>query len=89
MPIYEYRCRACEHRFEQLVLPSSTPTDEGVACPSCRGRNLERLLSLFAVESHGTRQAHLKQARKIGEKAARDTRHSEMEEIAHIQKEHE
>ena len=50
MPIYEYECRACRHRFEQLILYSNTPE-----CPSCQSHDLERLISLFAVDSEGTR----------------------------------
>lgn len=50
MPIYEYKCQACGHRFEQLILHSSTPE-----CPSCQSRELERLISMFAVDSDGTR----------------------------------
>ena len=52
MPIYEYRCRACAHEFEALVRTGDTP-----ACPSCAAIDLERLVSLFAVDSEGTRQA--------------------------------
>ena len=50
MPIYEYECRACGHRFEQLILHASTPE-----CPSCQSHDLERLISLFAVDSESTR----------------------------------
>jgi len=50
MPIYEYECRACGHRFEQLILHSCTPE-----CPACQGQDLERLISLFAVDSETTR----------------------------------
>jgi putative FmdB family regulatory protein len=41
MPIYEYQCRECEHPFEALV-----DGDEPVACPQCKGKKLDRLLSL-------------------------------------------
>ena len=44
MPIYEYRCRACDERFEELVRNSQVV----VPCPSCGGREAERLLSVFA-----------------------------------------
>jgi putative FmdB family regulatory protein len=44
MPIYEYRCRACDERFEELV----RNPDVVVPCPSCGDRNAERLLSVFA-----------------------------------------
>ena len=44
MPIYEYRCPACDERFEELV----RNPDVAVACPSCGGAEAERLLSVFA-----------------------------------------
>lgn len=51
MPIYQYACRTCAHRFEQLVTGQRRP-----ACPSCQGDDLERLLSVFAVSSAGGRE---------------------------------
>ena len=44
MPIYEYRCAACDHRFETIVRGSEAPS-----CPSCRSTALEKQLSVFAV----------------------------------------
>jgi len=44
MPIYEYRCTACDERFEELV----RNPDVTVACPSCGDAAAERLLSVFA-----------------------------------------
>jgi len=46
MPLFEYRCRDCEKRFEEFVLGDAKPK-----CPSCDGRRLEKLLSVFAVSS--------------------------------------
>jgi putative FmdB family regulatory protein len=43
MPIYAYRCSACGAQFERLVRGESA-----VTCPECRGRKLERLMSLTA-----------------------------------------
>lgn len=44
MPLFEYRCESCGHRFEHL-------SREGVApsCPTCQGEKLEKQLSVFAV----------------------------------------
>lgn len=53
MPLYEYRCRACAHEFEALVRPGDAP-----ACRACGSPDLERLLSLFAVDSDTTRTAN-------------------------------
>ncbi len=48
MPLFEYRCRDCGKRFEEFVLG-----DAKAKCPSCEGRKLEKLLSVFAVSSSG------------------------------------
>ena len=44
MPIYEYRCSACDHAFEELVRSA----DERVACPACASPKVKRLLSVFS-----------------------------------------
>jgi len=44
MPIYDYRCRDCDERFEELA----RNPDVAVACPSCGAAEAERLLSVFA-----------------------------------------
>jgi putative FmdB family regulatory protein len=48
VPIFEYRCRACDHPFEAIQLGRRRP-----ACPACGGRALERRLSTFAVGGAG------------------------------------
>jgi putative FmdB family regulatory protein len=59
MPIYEYSCRSCGREFETLVRVGATPN-----CPACQGTDLERLLSLPAVQSSGTHALALKAAAK-------------------------
>ena len=44
MPLFEYRCESCGHRFEHLVRAGVAP-----ACPKCQGEKLEKELSVFAV----------------------------------------
>ena len=73
MPIYEYECSGCGHRFEFLVLPSS-PTPE---CPECQEKDLKRLISLCAVSSETTRKAHLAKARKKADAIRQDKQHVE------------
>ena len=48
MPIFEYVCRKCEHRFEKLVYGRQEPE-----CPACHGRKLEKQLSVFAPSVKG------------------------------------
>lgn len=67
MPIYEYECRTCHHRFEVLVRNSNASV-----CPCCNAENPERLLSSFGVSSQGTRQTSLGKARKAQAKVQRD-----------------
>ncbi len=45
MPLYEYRCSACNHKFEKLR-PISEANKE-IACPKCN-RTSQRILSTFA-----------------------------------------
>jgi putative FmdB family regulatory protein len=59
MPIYEYQCRSCDEVFERLVRSGDV-----VACPSCHGQDLERLLSSFAVNSDERSHATLQAARR-------------------------
>jgi putative FmdB family regulatory protein len=40
MPIYDFRCTACEAPFEQLVRSSTVPT-----CPQCASTAVERCVS--------------------------------------------
>ena len=51
MPIYEYRCTACENKFEKLR-PISKADDETL-CPVCNN-NGQRILSTFAAFSKGS-----------------------------------
>ncbi|HEY8429336.1 MAG TPA: zinc ribbon domain-containing protein [Sandaracinaceae bacterium] len=46
MPLFDFQCRSCGHRFEELVSGSSAP-----ACPSCASTELDKELGAFAVGS--------------------------------------
>lgn len=52
MPILEFVCKDCAHPFEAIVLNSKTPE-----CPACRGTQLEKKLSVFAVGAQRERVA--------------------------------
>jgi putative FmdB family regulatory protein len=51
MPLYEYECGACKHRFEIIQKFSDGPPD---ACPNCGKGPLQRLLSSPAIQFKGT-----------------------------------
>ena len=78
MPLYEYICRSCGHQFEALVRDANIPH-----CPTCNGQELERQLSLFAVDSEGTRHASLSKAREANKKVLRDKAVAEREYEQH------
>ncbi|HEX5605861.1 MAG TPA: zinc ribbon domain-containing protein [Candidatus Binatia bacterium] len=44
MPIFEYACRRCQHRFETIVLS----TNERINCPKCASVSVEKQLSVFS-----------------------------------------
>ena len=51
MPIYEYKCQACDAKFEQLV--RSMGDEPKVKCPDCGSPKTARALSVFAVSTGG------------------------------------
>jgi putative FmdB family regulatory protein len=44
MPLYEYECQSCHHHFELLVREQTV-----LECPACKGNDLQKQLSVFAV----------------------------------------
>ena len=52
MPLFEYHCRGCEHRFELLVREHTA-----LECPECRGTALDKQLSVFAVGASSSKPA--------------------------------
>ena len=50
MPIYEYECNRCGHRFELIQKFSDKPRKR---CPECRGA-VQRLISAPAIRFKGT-----------------------------------
>jgi putative FmdB family regulatory protein len=51
MPLYEYRCDACEHQFEVIQRFSDDPI---AICPSCGGGPVAKLLSSPAIQFKGS-----------------------------------
>lgn len=50
MPLYEYQCKKCKHRFEKIQKFSDPPVKK---CPECGGP-VEQLLSAPAVQFKGS-----------------------------------
>jgi putative FmdB family regulatory protein len=51
MPLYEYKCRACAHRFERIVKFSDAPLK---TCPKCGKDAIEQLISAPAIQFKGS-----------------------------------
>jgi putative FmdB family regulatory protein len=51
VPLYEYQCKACEHRFEKIQKFSDPLVKE---CPKCGKEEVEQLLSAPAVQFKGS-----------------------------------
>jgi putative FmdB family regulatory protein len=47
MPIFEFRCKKCDHVFEELVF-SSNPDPADIICPHCGEKNADKLMSAFS-----------------------------------------
>jgi putative FmdB family regulatory protein len=50
MPLYEYECKKCHHRFERIVKFSDKPMKK---CPDCGGP-VEQMISAPAVQFKGS-----------------------------------
>jgi len=51
MPLYEYRCQACEHRFEVIQKFSDAPIS---VCPNCGQGPVVKLMSSPAIQFKGS-----------------------------------
>lgn len=50
MPLYEYQCESCAHRFERIQKFSDPPVE---TCPQCGG-TVKKLLSSPAIQFKGS-----------------------------------
>lgn len=50
MPLYEYQCKKCKHKFEKIQKFSDPPVKK---CPEC-GSPVEKILHAPAVQFKGT-----------------------------------
>jgi putative FmdB family regulatory protein len=62
VPLYEYQCKKCKHRFEKIQKFSDSPVKK---CPECGGP-VEQLLSAPAVQFKGSGWYVTDYARKGG-----------------------
>jgi len=50
MPTYSYKCRKCDHRFQEIL--SFKEYEEGKRkCPKCGSRSVEQVLETFYAKT--------------------------------------
>ena len=47
MPIFEYACAECGHKFEKLVLSASRAKE--IECLECQSKSVNKALSIFGL----------------------------------------
>ena len=47
MPIYEFKCKKCDHIFEEFVF-SANFGSENIICPKCGEKCVDKLMSAFS-----------------------------------------
>lgn len=83
MPIYDFKCRACGHVFEELVKLGQTPD-----CPECGGNDLETLISLPAISTETSRKRSAGAARQRADKMRTEQKHAQAEYERNYIKDH-
>lgn len=68
MPLYEYQCEQCHHRFEKIQKFSDPAPD---ACPSCASGPVVKLPSSPAIQFKGTGWYITDYAKKSGTDAGK------------------
>jgi len=54
MPVYEFQCNACGHRFSRFFRRMSSSDEKlDAPCPACQSTDTLRLVSSFAIHGAG------------------------------------
>lgn len=85
MPLYDFQCPRCRHRFEELVKGDAVPT-----CPKCGATDPRRLQSFSAaVSTESSRQKALAGARRRAGAVKREQDHAHQQYIKQHMKDHD
>ena len=84
MPIYDYQCRRCGHRFEQVVKLGETPQ-----CPACGDAEPEKQFAFSAaVSTEKTRGRSLAVAQGKARAVKKEKDHAHREYLQNHIKDH-
>ncbi len=50
MPVYDYKCDKCGHRFSQMV---TIEERKNVSCPECRSKEVKQIITGCAINTGG------------------------------------
>jgi putative FmdB family regulatory protein len=84
MPLYDFKCRSCGHRFEELVR-----LGEAATCPKCQTAGAERQFSPSAgISTETTRGRSKRSARRVSGAIKREKDAADREYHRNYVKEH-
>jgi len=84
VPIYDFQCKRCKHRFEQLV-----KAGQKTSCPACGAAGPERFFPFSAsVSTPKTRERALVGARGKAQAQKKEKDHAHQEYLRKEMKEH-
>lgn len=84
MPIYDFQCQACKHRFEELV-----KVDASARCPRCGASETKRVETFSAaISTEGSRARALSGARAKAQAVKREKDAAHQEYLRHHMEDH-
>ncbi len=48
MPLYEFECKKCKQRYDEIASYDETGKYEGVVCPHCGSKSKDKLVSMVS-----------------------------------------
>jgi putative FmdB family regulatory protein len=85
MPLFDFQCPGCGHRFEELVKGEEKPP-----CPACGAAGTQRLQSYSAaVSTTSSRERSLSAARRKASGVKREKDHAHQEYVRQHMHDHD
>jgi len=53
MPLYDYKCKSCEHEFSQWLKSQENKLPESMPCPQCGESEVQQVLGATAMSYRG------------------------------------